>query len=45
MKEGKVQVNMEYKTVYFETGQRFLDWVSECKMDLSKDFGPQEIKQ
>ncbi len=45
MGDGLHLVNMEFKAVYFETGQRFLDWVAECKRDLSKDFKSQEIKQ
>lgn len=42
--EGRVNINLEYNMAKFETGQNFLDWVSEKKKVL-KDFKEQEIVQ
>lgn len=42
--EGRVNINLEYNIAKFETGQNFLDWVSEKKKVL-KDFKEQEIVQ
>ncbi|HBQ28796.1 MAG TPA: glycosyl transferase [Desulfotomaculum sp.] len=44
MAQGKVNICLEYGTVRFNTGQDFLDWVTEKKMVL-KDFKEQEIVQ
>jgi len=44
MSEGKVNINLECGAIYFNTGQDFLDWVAEKKMDL-KNFKEQEIVQ
>jgi len=42
--EGRVNVNLEYNVAKFETGQNFLDWVTE-KRKVLKDFKEQEIVQ
>ena len=42
--EGKLNINLKYKFTKFETGQKFLDWVCEKKLEIST-FGDQEVTQ
>ncbi|MDI6716472.1 MAG: DUF499 domain-containing protein [Actinomycetota bacterium] len=44
MHEGKVNINLEYGSARFATGQDFLDWVA-AKKKLLQDFKEQEIVQ
>ncbi|HOD39836.1 MAG TPA: DUF499 domain-containing protein [Candidatus Wallbacteria bacterium] len=42
--EGKLNINLKYKFTKFETGQKFLDWVCEKKLEIST-FSDQEVTQ
>ncbi|MDK2821471.1 MAG: hypothetical protein PWP31_1436 [Clostridia bacterium] len=44
MSDGRVNISLEYNITKFETGQNFLDWMTEKKKEL-KDFKEQEIIQ
>lgn len=44
LEEGKVTVQLECKSIYFEKGQDFLDWISENKKNL-EEFNQEDIKQ
>jgi hypothetical protein len=44
MKDGGVNISLEYGAARFETGQYFLDWIAEKKKAL-KEFTRQEIVQ
>lgn len=44
MKDGRVNISLEYGAARFETGQYFLDWIAEKKKAL-KEFTRQEIVQ
>lgn len=42
--EEKVNINLECGVVQFDTGQKFMDWVAQKKLDL-KEFKEEEIVQ
>lgn len=44
MSEGRINISVEYNVAVFASGQNFLDWVAEKKMEL-KEFAEQEIVQ
>lgn len=42
--EDKTTITLEYKNAHYPSGQHFLDWVEENKLEL-KTFKPSEVKQ
>lgn len=44
LEDTKVNINLEYGIVVFESGQAFIDWMTDTKKSLT-DFNEQEIVQ